>query len=233
MRRNILVGDIHGCLATFKELLRQINLNIEADNLYLLGDYIDRGPDSKGVMDEIISLKKAGCKVSPIRGNHEQMLISDHYAETVNGWHDLADEALKDSFGVKNLTELPIEYIDFCKKLPFYTVNDDFIAVHAGINFGLENPLEHSEELIWIRDWYGNINYDWLQERKIIHGHTPQTRQEIEEQFESFEEKQVLNIDCGVYLSKSKIHGLGHLCAFDITNRKLYFQENIEEYCKY
>lgn len=233
MRRKILIGDIHGCLATFRSLLKQINLNVEADNLYLLGDYVDRGPDSKGVIDEIISLEKKGYNIMPIRGNHEQMLISDHYAETEKGWFDMADEELKKSFGIKDLTELPIEYIDFCKKLPYYLLDDEFIAVHAGINFSFENPLENLEDLLWIRDYYNNVNYDWLQKRKIIHGHTMQTRQEIEEQFKQFDEKQILNIDCGVYLSKSKMHGLGNLCALDLTNRKLYFQENIEEDCKY
>jgi len=233
MGRKILIGDIHGCLATFQSLLLQIDLNMEHDHLYLLGDYVDRGPNSKGVIDEIIRLKGEGYNIFPIRGNHEQMLISDHHAETKKGWFDMADEELKNSFGIKDLTELPIEYIDFCKSLPYYIIDDDFIAVHAGINFSFEKPLEQSEHLIWIRDWYNNVNYDWLQKRKIIHGHTPQTRQEIEEQFKYFDEKQILNIDCGVFNSSNKIHGLGNLCAFDITNEKLYFQENIEEYCKY
>lgn len=233
MERKIFIGDIHGCLATFQALLKQIDLTRETDALYLLGDYVDRGPHSKGVIDEIEGLKKKGYKIFPLRGNHEQILISDHHAETIKGWHDMADEELKNSFGIENLTELPIEYIDFCKSLPYYILDDDFIAVHAGINFSFENPLENLEDLIWIRDWYGDVNYNWLQKRKIIHGHTPLTRQEIEEQFKRFDEKQILNIDCGVYISKSKIHGLGNLCAFDLTNKKLYFQENIEEYCKY
>jgi serine/threonine protein phosphatase 1 len=233
MSRKILIGDIHGCLATFKALLGQINICRESDKLYLLGDYVDRGPDSKGVIDKIISLQQAGYAVHPIRGNHEQMLIADHHAETVKGWHDMADEELKKSFGIENLSQLPIEYINFCKALPYYHLEDDFIAVHAGLDFSQEDPLAEKKALLWIRDWYNNVNYDWLQERKIIHGHTPLTRQEIEEQFSGFDERQILNIDCGVYLSKSKIHGLGHLCAFDITNKRLYFQENIEKDCKY
>jgi serine/threonine protein phosphatase 1 len=145
----------------------------------------------------------------------------------------MAEEELKNSFGIENLKQLSSYYIDFCKSLPYYILEDDFIAVHAGLNFGYENPLENKEDLLWTRDWYNNINYDWLQKRKIIHGHTPQTRSEIEEQFEQFEEKQVLNIDCGAFSSRSKIHGLGFLCGFDITNNKLYFQENIDGNCKY
>jgi serine/threonine protein phosphatase 1 len=233
IRRDVFIGDIHGCLATFDRLLEQINLNKELDCLYLLGDYVDRGPDSKGVLDRILSLIKEGFNVKPIRGNHEQMLISDHHAEVVKGWFDMADEELKSSFEIKDLTELPIRYIDFCKSLPYYISADDFIAVHAGINFNTEEPLEDNEDLLWIRNWYENIDYDWLKGRKIIHGHTMQTRQEIEEQFECFDEKQVINIDGGVYLSEGKKNGLGNLCGLDLTNRKLYFQENIEKNCKY
>jgi len=232
MKRKILISDIHGCLATFQRLLNQIEFDSEKDNLYLLGDFIDRGPDSKGVIDEIMRMKEEGYNIFLLRGNHEQMLLSDHHAETVKGWHDMADEEFKQSFGIKNLTELPQAYIDFCNSLPYYILDESFVAVHAGINFSPENPLEHPKYLMWIRDWYSNIDYDWLGDRKIIHGHTPQTRQEIEEQFKYFDEKQVLNIDCGAFLSKSKIHGLGHLCAFDISNKKLYFQENVED-CKY
>ncbi len=102
MRRKILVGDIHGCLATFECLLEQININIELDSLYLLGDYIDRGPNSKGVIDKILSLTKEGFNIKPIRGNHEQMLLSDYNSEVHKGWFDMADEEFKSSFGIKN-----------------------------------------------------------------------------------------------------------------------------------
>ena len=68
------IGDIHGCSKTFKELLDKIGL-IEGDELYLLGDYIDRGPDSKGVIDTIFELREKGFKVICLRGNHESMLL--------------------------------------------------------------------------------------------------------------------------------------------------------------
>ena len=233
MSRKILIGDIHGCLATFKALLEQVNLDREQDKLYLLGDYIDRGPDSKGVIDEIICLKRQGYTVHALMGNHEQMLIKGYRAEVMKGWFDMADDSFKNSFGIVTLKQLPIEYIHFCEELPFYHVDEDFIAVHAGINFSHDKPLAAHRDLIWIRDWYDNIDYEWLQNRKIIHGHTPQTRQEIEAQFEDFETKQILNIDCGAFISKSKNHGLGHLCAFDFTNNRLYFQENIDTNCEH
>ena len=117
MSRKILIGDIHGCLATFKALLEQINIHRETDKLFLPGDYVDRGPDSKGVIDEIISLQQTGYAVLPIRGNHEQMLIADHHAETVKGWHDMADEELKKSFGIENLSQLPTTHLSPIEQL--------------------------------------------------------------------------------------------------------------------
>ncbi len=68
--RKLAIGDIHGCNKTFKALLDQINLSKD-DELTLLGDYIDRGPDSKGVIDTIINLQSSGYQVRALRGNHD------------------------------------------------------------------------------------------------------------------------------------------------------------------
>ena len=72
--RRFAVPDIHGCNKTFQALLDRIQLTTN-DQLFLLGDYIDRGPDSVGVLDTILRLKEEGYSVFPLRGNHEQMLI--------------------------------------------------------------------------------------------------------------------------------------------------------------
>jgi serine/threonine protein phosphatase 1 len=232
MSRKIFISDIHGCLDTFNELLKKLSLK-EEDHLILLGDYIDRGPHSKGVIHRIIELRGAEFKLTTLRGNHEQMLIYDYISETVKGWKDMADEELKRSFGIERLEQLPKLYFDLLSELPFYQQEEDFIAVHAGLNFRYKDPFHSEEDLIWIRDWYRNIDYQWLGEKVIIHGHTPQTRQEIEKQLEELEEKRVINIDAGAFLSQHKGNGLGHLCAFDWTSKELYFQENIEEDSKY
>ncbi len=75
MRRKIVIGDIHGCNLTFNSLLFE-HLNIyPEDEIFLFGDYIDRGPDSKGVINTILSLKENGYQISTLRGNHEQMMM--------------------------------------------------------------------------------------------------------------------------------------------------------------
>ena len=227
MSRTLFIGDIHGCVYTLKALLKQLQPT-QDDYLYFLGDYINRGPDSKGVIDTIITLKDEFPNTVTLTGNHEQLLINDYIAETEKGWHNMADEEFTSSFNIKNLKQLPKQYIEFCKTLPFYHEDPNFIAVHAGLNFEDTNPLASKEHLIWIRNWYHNIDYKWLGDKVIIHGHTPLTIQEIEAQFSNYKNTQVLNIDCGVFMHEQKAHGLGYLCAFDFTNEKLYFQENLD-----
>lgn len=75
MKRTFVIPDIHGCCRTFRQLLfHRLELQ-KTDTLYLLGDYIDRGPDSKGVIDTILELQRDGYDVQAIKGNHEEMLI--------------------------------------------------------------------------------------------------------------------------------------------------------------
>ncbi|MBX2843136.1 MAG: metallophosphoesterase, partial [Flammeovirgaceae bacterium] len=72
--RRFVIADIHGCYQSFKELIKKIELRKE-DQLFLLGDFVDRGPNSSGVFNVIFSLLKNEFQVFPLRGNHEQMLI--------------------------------------------------------------------------------------------------------------------------------------------------------------
>ena len=76
-----VVGDVHGGKRTFQALISKLQLR-HRDRLYLLGDYIDRGPDSCGVLDVIIALLDAGYDVRPLLGNHEDMLL-----RTISGEH--------------------------------------------------------------------------------------------------------------------------------------------------
>jgi len=227
MNRKFIIGDIHGCLNTFNALLDQFKLE-KTDFLYLLGDYIDRGPDSKGVIDRILKLKEDGYQVIALRGNHEQMFIDSYRAEVDNNWFSITDKELLNSFNVLKISEIPADYIEFCNELPYFHEDDDFILVHAGMNFESENPLADKKALLWARNWYEEINYDWLGSKKIIHGHTMQSVADTKSQFKELNNTQIIDIDCGACVSKYKAEGLGQLCGLDYTNKKLYFQENIE-----
>ena len=78
--------------------------------------------------------------------------------------------------------------------------------------------------MIWIRNWYTDINYQWLGKRIIVHGHTPMKKTEIEKMFRTMDAMQVLDIDAGCCFDYA---GYGHLCAVDLTNRAIYFRKRI------
>ncbi len=193
MARQIVFGDIHGCLDTFKAMLEKIKLT-QSDELILLGDYIDRGWSSKGVIDKIRSLQKKDYQIVTLRGNHEQMLI-DYYDEAVEKkLKGVGDARLLESFGISNIKDMPIDYVDWCRKLPLYHLTENYILVHAGLNFSHQDPLADEVDIIWIRNWYVQINKEWLGNRIIIHGHTPQTRMETAGQYRNI--KKLILLGC-------------------------------------
>lgn len=240
--RKIAISDIHGCAETFRALLEQQVQLSPHDELYLLGDYVDRGPDSKGVLDHILQLKQAGYQVHCLKGNHEEMMYNAaHDPREVEMWLYNGGKETLLSFGLDSPDQLPATYLDFIQAMDFYHEVDKFILVHAGLNFTgpettdregdgflwrLHNPLTDRESMLWIRWWYDHINWDWLRDRMIIHGHTPIETDDISEMFLALNEDRVLDIDNGCFAKYRE--GLGQLCAFDMTHRRLYFQENID-----
>jgi len=224
--RRIAITDIHGCAKTFKELLQRIGIGKE-DQLFLLGDYIDRGPRSRAVIDHIFELQEAGFTVTCLRGNHEQMLLNsldnEQYLPIFTRYGGF--ETLK-SFGAKDSKDIPAEYLGFFRNLPLYHEIPGYILVHAGLNFVQEDPLDPCQEMIWIRNWYSDISHEWLDGRKILHGHTPIGLDAIRQMAEDLEKMKVLNIDAGcVY---APIPRMGTLCAFDLDSCELVFQANID-----
>lgn len=219
--RRFAISDIHGCAVTFKNLLHQISFSKE-DVLYLLGDYIDRGPDSRGVIDHIWYLQKEGYQVHCLRGNHEQNLL-DAYSET-RFECEIPKETLL-SFEVKTVKDIPKVYIRWMEKLPYYFDLEDYILVHAGLNFNLAKPLDDHADMIWIRHWYDNIDSDWLGGRIIVHGHTPTRQLEIKRSINTLDEIPAIDIDAGCVFES---FGLGNLCVLNLDTKKLRFAANQE-----
>lgn len=229
--KKFAISDIHGCRKSFLALLDKIAFS-KADALYLLGDYVDRGPDSKGVLDAIFDLLKDGYTVRCLRGNHEAILLRSLYDLTgLDNWLQTDGKKTLDSFAVEATHQIPESYLEFLREMDYFIETDGYILVHAGLNFKLFDPLEDQRDLLVIRHWYGDIRYDWLGERIILHGHTPLARMDIEQQLNELAENQYLDLDGGcVYAGSERPEraGQGVLCAFDMTDRRLYFQENIE-----
>ncbi|MEM1122431.1 MAG: metallophosphoesterase family protein [Bacteroidota bacterium] len=219
--RLLAISDIHGCLATFRQLLKTINFS-KKDQLYLVGDFIDRGEDSKGVIDHIWALQKMGFTIRCLKGNHESILVNGRKkGEDDPIWLHHGGKATLKSFQATSSQEIPNTYVRWMDELPHYLEEGLYIFTHAGLSFETPNPLDNQYDMLWIRNWYDDINYNWLGNRTIVHGHTPIKKRELKKQFLDMPQTQYLDIDAGCVFS---FRGLGHLCAVDLTNRQLYFQ---------
>lgn len=150
--RLIAIGDIHGCTLALRALLTAIKPRPD-DTLVTLGDYVDRGPDSKGTLDELIAL--AGrCRLVPIFGNHDQMLLDakDGNDPTLSFfWLECGGQETLDSYG-QNATvdDVPPEHLAFLRSCRRYFETDTHIFVHA--NYLPDVPLDQQTDdvLRWL-----------------------------------------------------------------------------------
>jgi len=226
------IGDIHGCNRTFQALLRQISPG-RGDTLVLLGDLIDRGPDSKGVVDTVGHLEKKGARVVCLRGNHEQMLLDARNGPAeADRWFNNGGKAALKSFGAKWIEDIPNAYMNFFEAMPLWYETGGFLCVHGGIDFSQNDPLDDPRSLLWLRQWYAGINYTWLGDRIILHGHTPLAFSEIHAQHAALEQQRYLNLDNGcVYaLRRPRPSGLGNLAALHLETKKLFWQKCLERF---
>jgi len=219
--RTYVIGDIHGCAATLRRLVDTTLRPAPEDSIYLLGDLIDRGPDSKGVLDFLFELRERGLAVRSVRGNHEDMCLQagdDHYYRelwSANGGLDTLASFQADGPG-----DIPALYRDFLDSLPYYILLDDFVIVHAGLNFVVENPFDDTNAMLWTRSPY--VDRSRIGGRRLICGHTPVMRTGLEASLES--SKIMLDNGC-VYAVRP---GMGCLAALELGSMTASYQENID-----
>ena len=175
-----VIGDIHGCYKQLEKILTY--WNPEKERLVFLGDYIDRGPDSKRVLEKVMGLHKTHEAIV-LSGNHEEMLlnfIEDPIGEFPVFFHNGGQETLE-SFGL--LGSDPDFFADaFLKKhasvLKFlkedtldYYETPDFVFVHAGVDPHIDNWRESGENFKWIRTSF-HISPNPTG-KTVVFGHTP------------------------------------------------------------
>jgi serine/threonine protein phosphatase 1 len=219
--RVFIIGDIHGCSKTFKKLILEGIGIKKSDKIYCLGDYIDRGPDSKGVIDFILKLRKEGYRIHTLRGNHEEMMLcSDKDEKSFSLWIKNGGDKALESFNIDSIAHLNSTYLSFLRRTRLFIETRDFILVHAGLNFAIQKPLSDKFSMLWIRHFPVDLNY--LNGKILIHGHTPRTREQIlAQRFES-----PINIDGGCVFKHIK--GYGSLFALNFYERKLIEVRNID-----
>lgn len=226
-----VIPDIHGHSKTLKYLLEdRIGLS-KSDSVYFLGDYIDRGPDSKGVVDYIISLQDSGYQVHCLRGNHEDYCIRAWEADQKcvlfrskieKDWRKNGAVRTLASFDAKRPREINKFYIDWMKNAKFYIELDDCILVHAGLNFSLGNPFDDKTSMMWTRDF--RVDKNKVGGKKVIHGHVPVELSMID-LFRN-NNYDFLSLDNGIYYENKD--GFGNLLAYNIDTNEIIIQPNID-----
>jgi serine/threonine protein phosphatase 1 len=232
VERKIIIGDIHGCFKTLKKLLEEKIPITKEDHLYFVGDFIDRGPSSREVLDYLIDLKWRGYHINPIIGNHEDMLLKAINDESyLQAWFNNGAESTLQSFDIppeevfdyESLRKIPDRYLQFISTMPLYYEDDDMVICHAGLNFEIEKPFSDIQSMLWIRDF--RYKPEKIGNRILIHGHTPMPLIDIEYTLRDKNSK-VINLDAGcVY---KELPGYGKLIAFNPETREYYLQENID-----
>jgi serine/threonine protein phosphatase 1 len=191
------VGDIHGRLDVLAPLVRDIAQDAaenggggEPPLLVFLGDYVDRGPESRGVIDLILELRAARrFEVRALKGNHEEALLQflddPSFGST---WAEHGGATTLSSYGVQPPAQrtdaeawararvafaaaLPPDHRRFYETLELMVTEGDYAFVHAGVRPGVALADQLERDLLWIRQ-------DFLEERGrfekvIVHGHTP------------------------------------------------------------
>src|SRR4051794_38137109 len=124
MGRIFAIGDIHGCCKTFQKLLLDKIHILKTDKIYCIGDYIDRGKDSKGVIDFIIKLRKKGYHIHTLRGNHEQLMMDSTQSEAkFKHWTKNGGEATLKSFRIASYDKLKPVYKNFFKRTKYFILS--------------------------------------------------------------------------------------------------------------
>lgn len=175
MRKTYVVGDIHGSLHKLRTLVARCEREADGQPMrfVFLGDYIDRGPDSRGVVEYLIDLQ-SGMRGDAIclMGNHEALALAavDSGANTEHWLMNGGDATLR-SYGATLAHQLPAEHVAWFRSLPLKHDDGQRFFVHAGVDPARPLDAQTDHDLLWIREPFLSDPRDYG--RLIVHGHTP------------------------------------------------------------
>jgi serine/threonine protein phosphatase 1 len=177
-QRVFIIGDIHGCLDILKRLLDKIQWSPDSDSLIFLGDYVDRGENSKGVIDFILNISQSAPSVHCLMGNHENIFLDfltgrDVRTFLLNGGEKTLN-SYRSAAGRYEEPLIPNEHVTFLKSLDPWLELDDYYVVHAGFRPHVDIQDQTLKDMTWIREPFIYSDYDFG--KKVIFGHTPFTK---------------------------------------------------------
>jgi serine/threonine protein phosphatase 1 len=171
------IGDIHGSLPQLRELLLRCEHHAAGRPVMFvfLGDYIDRGPDSAGVIRAMMDLQsQRQHRVIALKGNHEALALDvvDRTAPAAF-WLTQGGGATLASYGVQSAAALPGDHVEWLRSLPLRYDDGRRLFVHAGIDPAKPLDAQSERDLLWIREPFLSDARSYG--RLIVHGHTPQS----------------------------------------------------------
>jgi serine/threonine protein phosphatase 1 len=187
------VGDIHGRADLLAAIVSEIEKRDGRANppprIVFLGDLVDRGPQSREVVDAVLELRAAGwCSVEVLKGNHEDMMLKFLDGSPIGAeWMKLGGAATLRSYGVRAPGPLdppsdweetrqafadavPAPHLEFIRSLPHFLERGDYLFVHAGVKPNVPMEMQRSRDLMWIRGEFGRCERP--NEKVVIYGHT-------------------------------------------------------------
>lgn len=211
--RAYAIGDIHGCLLEMQSLLQKIKRDNDYRGeaptyLIFLGDLIDRGPHSKGVIELLMDFPYRFAEPMFIMGNHEEMMVHGLMNDplVLPDWLKYGGYACAESYGVSKQqlvgrdprdmqyilrAAIPRPHVEFLASFLDYVKFGDFLFTHAGIRPGVPLKQQNSRELRWIRDPF--LTYNGDHGMMVVHGHTVTEFVEMK--------KNRIGLDTGAYLT--------------------------------
>jgi serine/threonine protein phosphatase 1 len=214
----IAVGDVHGCPDTLDVLLDRLELDAE-DHLVFVGDYIDRGPNSKRVIERLLALsEEQACTF--LRGNHEALMLDYldggtggvHATRALRLWQQNGGGSTLRSYANGQAAHLPEAHVAFVRATKLYHETPDFFFVHAGIKAErtIRENIEREDDqtFLWERGHLEAPQLAW--EKPIVCGHTPR-RQPVSRD-------KLIAIDTGCVYHQHP--GLGRLTAVRLPERE-------------
>ena len=208
--RTIAIGDVHGCAHTLLDLLQVIN-PVKGDTVIFLGDYIDRGPHSKTVVNIIMRLQadsEGSASFIPLKGNHEDMCVD--YFRPGNG---MCGTAFMSNGGAQTIESfggvISDEYLDWMSSLPVMLENEHGYFCHAGFEPDILPQDQREYTMLWIREEFLHSGSVW--NKPVIHGHTPHPEVVLS--------RRRIGLDTGCVFGERYSGMYGKLSAYDFTNR--------------
>jgi serine/threonine protein phosphatase 1 len=169
------IGDVHGCMDKLAELVRRCDNDAAGRSMryVFLGDYVDRGPDSRSAVQFLMDLQRSRADRDIfLKGNHEDLMVaaadSDFFEER---WLANGGVQTLESYGLNSADQLPEDHVNWLRRLPLSFDDGRRFFVHAGVH--PDRPLDRQDEddLLWIRKPFLSSEKDYG--RLIVHGHTP------------------------------------------------------------